>query len=106
MQPQPSVAAEHGDPFGEIVERLALNADQFLEPALEIEPLGDVVEEISDAAVRIGRGDDAQCPSVGQMPGVFFRFDGAIGFVQLRSPLPKILLLRQLVGGAQDFDHG
>ena len=59
VQPQPAVAAEHRDAFGEIVERLALNADQFLEPPLKIEPLGDVVEQIGDAAVRIWRGDDA-----------------------------------------------
>ena len=49
MQPQPAVAAEHRNAFGEIVERLALNADQFLETPLEIEPLGDVVEQIGDA---------------------------------------------------------
>ncbi len=59
VQPQPSIAAEHGDAFGEVVERFALNADQFLKAPFEIEPLGDVVEQIGDAAVRIGRGDDA-----------------------------------------------
>ena len=44
VQPQAAVAAEHGDAFGEIVERFALNADQLFEAPLEIEPLGDVVE--------------------------------------------------------------
>ena len=73
VQPQPAVAAEHRDAFGEIVERLALNADQLLETPLEIEPLGDVVEQIGDAAVRIGRGDDAQSAAVGQMPGMLVR---------------------------------
>ena len=65
MQAQAAVAAEHGDAFGEIVERFALDADQFLEAAFEIEPLGDVVEQISEAAVRIGRGDDAQGAAAG-----------------------------------------
>ena len=37
---KPAVAAEHGDAFGEIVERLALHADQRVEAAFEIEPLG------------------------------------------------------------------
>ena len=60
VQPQPAVAAEHGDRLGEVVERLALHADQRVEAALEIEPFGDVVEQIDHAAFRIGRGDDAQ----------------------------------------------
>ena len=105
MQPQPAVAAEHRDAFGEIVERFALNADQLLETPFEIEPLGDVVEQIGDAAVRIGRGDDAQGASAGQMPGMFLGFDGAIGLVQLRLPLPEILFLRQLARRAQHLDH-
>ena len=105
MQPQPAVAAKHRDAFGKIVERFALNADQFLKTPLEIEPLGDVVEQVGDPAVRIGGGDDAQSASVGQMPGMFLGFDGAIGLVQLRLPLAKILLLRQLARRAQDLDH-
>ena len=105
MQAQAPVACEHGDAFGQIVERLALDADHLLEAAVEIEPLGDVVEQIGDAAVRIGRGDDAQGAAVGQVPSVFLGLDGAIGFVQLRLPLPEILLLRQLAGAAQRLDH-
>ena len=50
-QPHAAVAAEHGDGLGEIVERLALDADQRIEPPLEIEPLGDVVEQVGDAAL-------------------------------------------------------
>ena len=59
-QPQPAVAGEHRDRFAEIVERFALHADQRVEAAFEIEPLGHVVEQIGDAAFGIGRGDDAQ----------------------------------------------
>ena len=105
MQPQPAVAAKDRDAFGEIVERFALNADQFLKTPLKIEALGDVVEEVGDPTVRIGGGDDAQSAPVGQMPGMFVGFDGAISLVQLRLPLAKILLLRQLARRAQDLDH-
>ena len=50
VQPQPAVAAEHRDRLGEIVERLALHADQRVVAPLQVEPLGDVVEQIGDAA--------------------------------------------------------
>ena len=69
-QPQPAVAREHRDAFRQVVEGLALHADQRLEAALEIERLGDVVVEIDHAAFRIGRGDDAQRAAVGQVPFV------------------------------------
>ena len=42
---------------------------------------------------------------VRQVPHVFFGFDRAIGFVQLRLPLPEILLFRQLARAAQRLDH-
>ena len=70
-QPNPAVAAEHGDRLGEIVERFALHPDQGVIAAVEIEPLGDIVEQIGDAAVRIGRGDDAQRAQVRQVPLIF-----------------------------------
>ena len=96
MQPQAPVAGKHGDAFGKIVERLALDADQLFEAPLKLEPLGDVVEQVGDAAVGIGGRDDAQGAPVGQMPRVFLGLDGAVGLVQLRLPLPEVLLLRQL----------
>ena len=70
MQTQAPVAGEHGDALGQIVEGLALHADHFLEAPVEVEPLGDVVEQISDAAVRIGRGDDAHGAPVRQVPHI------------------------------------
>ena len=101
VQPDPAVTGEHGDAFGEVVERFPLNADQFLETPLEIESLGHVVEQVGDPAVRIGRGDDAQSAAVGQMPVMFRRFEGAVGCVKLHLPLPEVLLLGQLAGGTQ-----
>ena len=71
-----------------------------------LEALGDVVVEISDAAFRIGRGDDAQRAAVRQMPHVLLRLDRAIGFVELLLPLPEVLLLGQLARGAQAVEHG
>ncbi len=106
VQAQPPVAGEHRDAFGKIVERLALDPDQLLEAPLEIEPLGHVVEQIGDAAVGIGGGDDAQGAPIGQMPGVFLGLDGAIGLVKLRLPLPEILFFRQFCRRTQLLDHG
>ena len=105
-QPQAAVAAEYGDAFGEIVERLALDADQLLKAPLQVEPFGYVVEQVSHAAVRIGRGDHAQGAPIRQMPGVLVRFHRAIGAMQLRLPLPEILLLGQLARRPQQFKHG
>ena len=83
-QPHPAVAAEQRDRLGEIVERFALHPDQGVEAALEIEPLGHVVEQIGDAAIRIGRGDDAQRALVGQVPFVLGGLGGPVGLVELR----------------------
>ena len=65
---EPAVGAEHGDAFLQRVERLALHADQGIELRFEMVALGDIVEEIGDAALRIGTDDDAQRPPVGQIP--------------------------------------
>ena len=54
-----AVAAEHRDGFGKIVERFTLDPDQAVEAPRQFQALGDVVEQIGDAAFRVGRGDDA-----------------------------------------------
>ena len=100
-----AVAAEHRDGFGEIVQRFALDPDQAVEPPRQIQAFGDVVEQIGDAAFRIGRGDDAERAAVGQIPGVLCRLDRAIGLVQLGLPGPEIRLLRQFARGAQPVEH-
>ena len=105
-QPQPPVAREHRDAFRQVVERLALHADQRLEAALQVERLGDVVVEIDHAAFRIGRGDDAQRAAVGQVPFVGLGLGRPVGLVQLGLPLAEVLLLRQAAGVAQPVEHG
>ena len=105
-QADPAVAAEHRNRFGEIVEGLALDPDQRVEAALEIEPLGDVVEEIGDAAVGIGRGDDAQRAQVRQVPHERLRLGGAVGRVELRLPGAEVLLLGQPPRRPQAVEHG
>ena len=100
-----AVAAEHRDRFGEVVERFALNPDQAVESPRQIEAFGDVVEQIGDAAFRIGRGDDAERAAIGQVPGVLFRLDRAIGLMQLGLPGAEIRLLRQFARGAQPVEH-
>ena len=72
-----------------------LDPGQPVEAACEIEALGDIVEQIGDAAFEVRRGDDADGAAVGQEPGVVLRLDGAVGFVQLGLPDPEIRLLRQ-----------
>ena len=86
MQAQAPVACEHRNALGQIVEGLALHADHFLEAPVEVEPLGDVMEQIGDAAVRIGRGDDAHGAAVRQVPHIFLGLDRAVGFEQLGLP--------------------
>ena len=100
-----AVAAEHRDRFGEIVERFALDAGQAVEPPRQIEAFGDVVEQISDAALEVRRGDDGDRAAVGQEPGVGLRLDRAIGLVQLCLPGAEVRLLRQFALGAQPVEH-
>ena len=101
----PAVAAEHRDRFGEIAERLVLHPGQPVEPPRQIEALGDIVEQIGDAAFEVRRGDDADRAAVGQEPGVGLGFDRAIGLVQLGFPGPEVRLLRQFARGAQAVEH-
>ena len=101
----PAVAAEHRDRFGEIAERLVLHPCQPVEPPRQIEALGDIVEQIGDAAFEVRRGDDADRAAIGQEPGVGLGFDRAIGLVQLGFPGPEVRLLRQLARGAQAVEH-
>ena len=100
-----TVAAEHRDRFGEIAERLVLHPCQPVEPSRQIEALGDVVEQIGDAAFEVRRGNDADRAAIGQEPGVGLRLDRAIGLVQLGLPGPEVRLLRQFARGAQPVEH-
>ena len=100
-----AVAAEHRDAFGKAVERLALHAVEAVELSLQVEAFGNIVEQIGDAAFRVGRGDDAERAAVGQEPGVLGGLDGAIGLVQLGLPGAEVGLLRQLARGAQPVEH-
>jgi len=106
VQPHPPVAAEHRDRLGQVVERLALHADERIEPARELEPFGDVVDQIGDAAFRVGVVTTRSVRPVRQVPFVLDRLDRLIGFVQLALPFAEIALLRQLAGRAQAVEHG
>jgi len=106
IEAQPPVAAEHRHRLGEVVQRLALNADQGVVAALEIEPLGDVVEQVDHAAFGIGRGDDAHGAAVRQMPHVLLGLDRPVGVVERALPLAEVLLVRELARGAQPIEHG
>ncbi len=105
VQSDASVTAEHRDRFGKVIERLALHFNECVVAAIHIEPLGDIVIEIRDAALGIGRGDDPQRAPIRQVPHVLLRLDRAIGLVELLLPLPKVLLFRQLALAAQRVEH-
>ena len=106
MQAHAPVGRKHRDRLGQVIERLALHLDQRIVAAMHVEPFGDVVVEIRDAALGVGRGDHAQRAPVGQMPQVFPGLVGAIGLVQLVLPLAEVLFLRQLAAAAQLLEHG
>ena len=106
MEAQPPVAAEHGHRLGEVVQRLALHADQGIVAPLEIEPLGDIVEEVDHPPFRVGRGDDAHGAAVRQMPHVLLGFDRAVGIVKRVLPLPEVLLVWKLARRPQTIEHG
>ena len=100
-----AVAAEHRDRFRQIVQRLVLDPGQPVVAACEVEALGDIVEQIGDAAFEVRRGDDADGAAVGQEPGVVLRLHGAIGFVQLGFPDPEVGLFGQFARGPQPVEH-
>src|SRR5205085_11630018 len=95
-----------GDCFGEIVERLPLNANKGIVATLQIEPFGHIVEQIDHSALRIGSSDDAHGSPVRKMPHVLFRLDRTISFVQRSFPLAEVLLVRNLARGAQTVEYG
>src|SRR4029079_13094637 len=61
--------------------------------------------EISHATFRVRCRDGAQGSAIRQVPGVLFRVDCAIGFVELLPPLAEILLLRQFSLVAQSVEY-
>jgi len=70
--------------------------------------LGRVVEQVGDAALRIGARHDAKRASVGQMPDALGRLDRLIGGERLRLPAAEVLF-RQLArprAGDRDFAVG
>ena len=104
-QARAAVGAEYRDRLGEVVERLALDADHRGVAPFEVETFGGVVEDIGDAALLVRGHDDAQRAAVGQVPFLALRFDRAIGFQQTRLPGAEIVLLGQLACDAQAVEH-
>ena len=100
-QPEPSVRTEDGHALGEVVERFALDAYRGLVTAFEVHLLGQVLEHPGHAALGLRIGDHADGFSVGQMPPMFLRFDGAIGAEQAFLPPTPFGLLGDLALAAQ-----
>ena len=105
MQLQAPVGAEHRHALFQGVERLALHAGQRVDLRFELEALAHIVEEIGDAALRIGIGDDAQRAPVGQMPPGLARLDRRDRRPGVRLPGAEIRLFGQFACGAQTIEH-
>ena len=69
-----------------------------------MEALGDVIEKIGHAALRIGIDGDAQRPPIGQIPDVLARLDRLISGEEILFPGAKIGLLRQKSGDPQPVE--
>ncbi len=104
VEAEPPVRAEHGDTFGEVVERLALYLDQRVVAALKRQPFGDVLVNPGHAALRIGIGDDPERLAVGQVPVLLLRLGGAVGGEEFVAPLPEVRLLGQLARRPQPVE--
>ena len=70
-----------------------------------MEPLGHVVEEIGDAALRIGIDDDPEGAAVGQIPDLLDSLDRLVGCHEPGLPGAEIRLFRQVALGAQAVEH-
>ena len=70
-----------------------------------MEALGDIIEQISHAALWIGRDDGAQGAPVWQIPSLFDCLDSLIGFEHITLPGAIIGLLRQTTFSAQQVEN-
>ena len=89
-----AVGAQQRDAFLEVVQRLALYADQLVVAAFERQLVGHVLIEIGDAAEGVLLAHDVQRAAVGQVPPVLARLDRGIGGELLGAPLAVVCLLR------------
>ena len=101
---QPAVGAKHRDAFLQRLERFALHTCQRVELRFEMEALGNVVEEVRDAALRIGIGDDAERAAVRQIPGLLARLDRLISRHEAVLPGTEVGLFGQAALGAQSIE--
>ena len=72
-QLEPAIGGEDGDALLQRVERLALHPRLGVELGFQVEMLGDVIEQVGDAALRIGVDHRAQGATVGQVPHLLRR---------------------------------
>ncbi|MCY1217723.1 hypothetical protein D9M72_296480 [compost metagenome] len=104
-QANAAIGPKHGDAFGEMVDRLALNLNERIVARFEIDLLGQVLEHPGDPALRAGGREDAQRLAVRQVPEVALRVERLIDGKRGGLPLFPVELLRQLAAGAQPVKH-
>ena len=99
-----AVRAQERDALLEIVQRLALHADQLVVAAFKRQLVGDVLIEIGDAAEGVLLADHVQRAAIGQVPPVLARLDRGIGGELLGAPFAVIGLLRDAALVAQPVE--
>src|SRR5690606_35270730 len=77
-QPETPVRAENRDALMQIVERLALNGQEGVVGALDLEPITDVFVDLDDAAKGVWMEGRAQRSPVRKVVALFFRLHQAL----------------------------
>ncbi len=98
------VRTEHGNALTQRIQRLALGARERVEARFQGEALGLVVEEIGDAALRIGAGDDMDGAPIRQIPPILAGARRGIGGVHLGLPGAIVAELGQTTLSAQAIE--
>ncbi len=102
---QAAIGPKHRDTFGERHQRLPLGILEAIIGGCEREALGLVLEEIGDAALRIGRDHHAQGTAIRQGPGMGDTFDVRELREELRFPGLVIRGLGQAPVEAQTIEN-
>ena len=100
-----AVRAEHRDAFREMVERLALYADQLIVAAFERKALGLVLIKIGDAAVGALLGHDMHRAAIGNVPPFLGLRAGLVAGEHFRLPLAVVHDLGDAAALAQAIEQ-
>ncbi|MNX88396.1 hypothetical protein D3C86_1203650 [compost metagenome] len=95
------IRTEHGDTFGQMVDGFALHLHQRVVAHLQVDLLGQVLENPGRAALRMGGCNNPQGLAVRQVPEIGLGIQRTVDGKRRLFPVLPIQLLRQFAGGAQ-----